>query len=463
MFQDRFNRRLRYLEKCKKQLEFKKKQKLKLDQDTSSSESEEEEEEEEEFSSQTFPKKHKQTIVRQTYDDLTCGMRCIQNLYGKHFITREEMDTCARTLEQKSYGDAMYDPKLGFYSIEVIHAILQNKNKCVQRIDIQKIPSEYYIPAINLNPNFVGYIVSIGIGDDKHYIAVRYNATQQRFRRIDSLPDIRPVDISIDALFKKRLDGQIYCSMDANEKYINAIIAVGHSDFLEYRLLSDTWNNYTVTNHINNIRHILQGNKRVVQTRIEKLADDIRPNIKQWYKTWPVQFLASKGANANRRRVTPSEICYDFLKRFLNENLSPERDIIIKLYQPQSKEFIQTIIRCVNVEGLICELQHMNWINKTTDFWMTRDDKKSLQDEYGDELNINSAGNFEDYNIDPSMPIIIYSNKNASMASVGGFYTFQYKVEGTCIGQQHNAYSIKDKNGTVHILYKSSISSINTK
>ena len=461
MFQDRFNRRLQYLEKCKQQLEFKKKQQLKLDRDSSSSE--EEEEEEEVVTSQTFPPKQTQTIVRQTYNDLTCGMRCIQNLYGRHFITRTEMDQCARSLEQKSYGDAMYDPKLGFYSIEVIHAILQMKNKCVQRIDIQKILPEYYIPAITLNPNFVGYIVSIGTGDQRHYIAVRYNSTQQRFRRIDSLPDIRPVDVSIDALFKKRPDGHIYCSLNADEKVINAIVAVGHSDFLEYRLLLDTWNNYTVANHLNNIRHILQGNKRVVLARVEKLPDNLRPTVKQWYKTWPVQFLTSKSTNANRRRITPSESCYDFLKKFLNESLSPERDIIIKLYQPHSEEHIQTIIRCVNVEGLMCELQHMDWINQTTEFWMTRDDNKSLQDEYGDELNIHSAGNFEDYNIDPTMPIIIHSNKNASMASIGGFYTFQYKVEGTCIGQQHNAYSIKDKDGTVHILYKSSIASINTK
>lgn len=432
--------------------------------DSSSSE-EEEEEEEEVVSTQTFPQQHVQTVIRQSEDDLTCGMRCMQNLYGETFITREEMDICAQKLEKKSYGDAMYDPKLGFYSIEVIHAILKQKNKCVQRIDVENIPSEYFIPAVNLNTNFIGYIVAIGSGNERHYIAIRYNSKQKRFRRLDSLPGIRPIDISQDTLFKRRQNGQLYCSMEQNEKHVTAVIAIGHSGFLEYNLLKDTWEggHCSAADHINNIRHILQGNKRVVLNRLEKLPESTRTGVRQWYKTWPVEVFASKGENVNRRRIMPSENCYEFLKLFLKEGLTPFTNIIVKMNKPNSQEQIQTIIRCSNVGGFIRELKHMNWINNKSDFWMSREDKTTLQDEFGDELNIESSGSFESYNIDPEIPIIIYLDNNATMASVGGFYSFQYKVEGTCIGQQHNAYSIRDKDGLVHILYKSSISSIETK
>jgi len=459
-------RRLLFLKKCRERIEFKQQQKQKLENDSSSEEEEEEEEEEkEEISTQTFPKKHIQTVIRQSSEDLTCGMRCMQNLYGKNFITREEMDICARDLETKSYGDAMYDPQLGFYSIEVIHAILQKKNKYVQRIDIQKIPSEYFIPAVNLNTNFIGYIVSIGIGNDRHYIAVRYNISQKRFRRIDSLPGVRPIDVPTDILFKKRQNGQLYCTMDLSEKHITAILAIGHSDFLEYRLLCDTWQGeqYSANDYIPKIKHILQGNKKKNLNRVQQLPDSIRNEMYKWYKIWPVVTFSNRGENANRRRISPSENCYEVLKTFLKEILVPVRDIIIKMKQTSQEEPIQTIIRCSNIQSMIRELKHMNWINNDSDFWMTREDKVPLQDEYGDEINIESSGSFEEYNVDTNIPMILYTDINASMASVGGFYSFQYRVEGTCIGHQHNAYSIRDKKGLVHVLYKSAITSVETK
>ena len=48
---------------------------------------------------QTFPDVHA-SVVRQNITDLTCGMRCLQNMYGQHIVTREEMDNVAKDLER---------------------------------------------------------------------------------------------------------------------------------------------------------------------------------------------------------------------------------------------------------------------------------------------------------------------------------------------------------------------------
>ena len=435
------------------------------EEDSSSAEDSSDEE-----SRQTFPTFYSECVVRQAAGALTCGLHCIQNLYGRHSVTKQDMDLCAKTLEQKAFGSTMYDPKLGFYSMEVLKAVLEQKNKHVQRIDILKIPVEYFLPTVVLNTTLAGFIVALGSGDSRHYLAIRYNTTQRRFRRIDSLPNIRPIDISTNALFQKRNDGRIYCSMDYDTQPISALIAVGQSDFLEYRLLHDTWQNAPVRSVFNittMIKHVLQGNKRAVMNRVRQLPVAQQEELKSWYNTWPV--LVQLVAQQQRQRNTPSPVCYEFLKTFLQERLQPEQDIIVQLYNSANGansangEQIQTIIRCVNVDSLLWELRQMNWITTESEFWMTRADQVTIRDEYGDEINIGSSGAFENYNIDPAVPLLIHSDKNAAMASVGGFYSFQYNVEGTCIGQQHNAYSIKDKEGKVHILYKSAITSIATK
>ena len=430
------------------------------DEECSSSDDEPEELE----SLQTFPTQYSECVVRQAPGALTCGLHCIQNLYGRHSVTKQEMDLCAQTLEQKAFGATMYDPKLGFYSMEVLKAVLEQKNKHVQRIDIQKIPVEYFLPTVVLNTSLVGFIVALGSGDSRHYLAIRYNATQRRFRRLDSLPNVRPIDISANALFQPRPDGHIYCSMDYDTQPISALMAVGQSDFLEYRLLHDTWQTplRSVFNITSMITHVLQGNKRVVMNRVRQLPDVQQQELKIWYNTWPV-LVQLTNAGAGRQRSTPSPTCYEFLQTFLQERLKPEKDIVVQLYNnANATEQVQTIIRCTDVYSLLWELREMNWITTDSEFWMTRGDQVTVRDDYGDEINISSAGAFEDYNIDPAVPLSIHSNRNAVMASVGGFYSFQYKVEGTCIGQQHNAYSIKDKEGKVHILYKSAITAIAT-
>ena len=68
---------------------------------------------------------------------------------------------------------------------------------------------------------------------------------------------------------------------------------------------------------------------------------------------------------------------------------------------------------------------------------------------------------FEEYGIDVDQPIDLTCNLDMPcQAKIGGFYTFQSKVEGTCIGQQHNAYSVRDSQGNVHVIYKHCIENI---
>ena len=63
-------------------------------------EDEEDEEEEEEGVQQTFPDISKVSVQRQTDGQLTCGMKCLQNMYGPHIVSRKEMDLKSRELEK---------------------------------------------------------------------------------------------------------------------------------------------------------------------------------------------------------------------------------------------------------------------------------------------------------------------------------------------------------------------------
>ena len=426
----------------------------------SESESESEEENDDHVS-QTFPQKRQMSIVRQSVGDLTCGMRTLQNLYGAHIVTREEMDQRARALETRAYGGQMYDPQLGYYSVEVLQDMLEHKGKTVQRIAIDKIPAAYYIPTLEQNPSFVGFIVSIDDGHAKHYVAVRYNSAQQRYRRVDSMPGVRPVDIPPECLFSRRPDGNIYCSTNNDKHPVAAVVAVGQGVFLEYKLLHDTWHGPPPSSDLYSgaIRRILQGNLRAVSARVKELDTALASRVKRWYDTWPLRVCNDKSSRTRSRNM-PDDPCYDFLKTFLLECFMSEQNIIVK--RQFGSEMTQTAIRCSTVQSLMRELAQMNWVQPGDDFWISHEDKRQIQDEYGEELNFESMGTFGDYGIDTSVPLVLYTDRNTQLASVGGFYAFQYRVEGTCIGQQHNAYSVRDQHGTVHVLYKSSIASIDT-
>jgi hypothetical protein len=82
-------------------------------------------------------------------------------------------------------------------------------------------------------------------------------------------------------------------------------------------------------------------------------------------------------------------------------------------------------------------------------------------DEYDETIEWDSDGTFGDYNVRPNEPIDIKTEIDTGcMANIGGFYTFHSKIEGTCIGQQHNAYSVRDAAGNVHVIYKHCIESV---
>lgn len=96
-------------------------------------------EEEEDIPTQTFPgAKTTIKVMRQTEDDLTCGLRVLQNMYGPSICDKEEMDGIASELQSRSHGIELYNPDLGYYAAEVLEAVLQKKGKWTQRIDIDK-------------------------------------------------------------------------------------------------------------------------------------------------------------------------------------------------------------------------------------------------------------------------------------------------------------------------------------
>ena len=402
----------------------------------SESESESDYNEEEELEPyQTFPTLESHVIKQ--HGDLTCGMRCLQNMYGAHIVTREEMDNQAQFLEQKESEIAdnvepQYDPDLGDYSVEVLKGVLHSKGKWAQRIDIQKIPSGYFIPAVETNPTFVGYIVAF----EGHYVTVKYS--KEIYRCIDSLENVPTRMISRESLFKARPG--IFCSQDSDDKReVIALLAVGGSPFVEYSLMHDTWSSVppTVGKYITNIRRVLNPTIKKVKQRAKGNAE-----VLQWYQQWK-----------NMRKV-PGEKCLKYLTLFLRASISDEKTIIVHMDEHQ------TAIRCNSIQHLIAELVNMQWISPGTEFFL-QTPSKTLVDDEGNEPDLHSEGTLEDYGITDGTQITLLTRASLSnQANVGGFYTFKCVVEGTCIGQQHNAYSVRDNEGKVHVIYKQCIETI---
>lgn len=396
-------------------------------------ESDDDEEELEPY--QTFPTLESHVIKQ--HGDLTCGMRCLQNMYGAHIVTREEMDNQAKLLEQKesTIADVVepkYDPDLGDYSVEVLKSVLHSKGKWAQRIDIQKIPSGYFIPAVETNPTFVGYIVAF----DGHYVTVKYS--KNIYRCIDSLENVSTRMISRESLFKARPG--IFCSQDADDqREVIALLAIGSSPFVEYSLMHDTWTSVppSVNKYMNGIHRVLNSKLKKVKKRATGNTE-----VLQWYKQWE-----------NARKI-PSEKCLKYLSSYLSDTITDEKTIIVHM------EEHQTAIRCNSMQCLIKNLVDMRWITPGIDFFF-QTPSKTLVDEEGNEPDLNSEGILEDYGISDETQITLLTRAPLSnQANVGGFYTFRCVVEGTCVGQQHNAYSVRDEQGKVHVIYKQCIETI---
>ena len=387
---------------------------------------------------QTFPTRRGEDMVIKQGHDLTCGMRCLQNIYGVHIVTREEMDNQAKFLEQEEgkFADKVepkYDPKLGVYSIEVLQSVLKNKGKWAQRIDFHKIPSDYFVPVVEKNPTFVGYIVAL----PGHYVVIKYK--RQTYKCLDSLKEFATRLIDKRTLLKRR-NGNVFCSQDSDDsRPVLALLAVGGSPFVEYSLLHNSWSQTPPTpdKFTSEIGGVLRPN---LMRNIRSTNDK---EVLGWYNKWKTT------------RVPPSEKTLKHLSTIVRERINTECTIIVKRNDEQA------VVRCSSAEGFIKELLQMQWISRGSDFYLQMD-SSSIVDEYDNELDLQAEGSLQDFGIVDGSVITLNSHSPAVgiSANIGGFYTFECKIEGKCIGQQHNAYSVRDNEGKVHVVYKKCIQTI---
>ena len=93
--------------------------------------------------------------------------------------------------------------------------------------------------------------------------------------------------------------------------------------------------------------------------------------------------------------------------------------------------------------------------------WIDPDSTLRLQQQGADVVTVppNAKGPFDKWDIDTDKTITILSSMG-NQVQVGGFYRFDCNVTGRCIGTQHNAYSVRDSDGKVQVVYKSSIEKI---
>lgn len=377
-------------------------------------------EEEEVIPTQTFPgTKTTIKIMRQTENDLTCGLRSLQNMYGPSICDKEEMDNIASELQSRSHGIELYNPDLGYYAAEVLEAVLQKKGKWTQRIDIDKIPCSYYVPIIKCNPTFTGYIATIGMGVLNHYITVRISGSN--YRKIDSLPGVQPIQILEEDLFHRRADGHIYCNKSDKEPII-ALTAVGGSPFVEYNVMHSSWQVGAPdpSTFVAAIKMVMSFSGKLT-TKEEK----------DWYKKW------------QRVRAMPSQNILTKMTSIVRNEMSLERDVIVHLDNQQ------TIIRTTDLQSLIQSLMEMEWIKQGQPFTFVQNQIVQYHSESP-----------QTGSIDWLQPIHIEPPK---VPEIGGFYMFKTTVEGTCTEKQDTTYSVRDKDGTVHVLYKKAVSNIITK
>lgn len=370
-------------------------------------------EEESPMTQQTFPTSTRSKVIHQS-NDLTCGMRSLQNMYGRHFVTRKEMDEKAVDLGKKSFGVQMYDKKLGYYHVEVLKAILLEKGKFVQRIDANKLPSSYFHSAIRSNPLFSGYIVALDTGGVGHYVTIRLT-TSGKLRLFDSLPGAKAVRIQEERLFKRDSDDTLLM-YDLDARPVTALLAVGSSPFLEYMLMHDTWS-------------------------------DEPPPVSQYMAA--IKFATESWKN---KHTLPDNDTYNRFKAMVLDRVSQNMSVTVQY------EDDQTILQCNDIHELVIQLMDMHWINTHQNFRLEQDGNIL----YGPDrsaIGLDTQGTFDDYGIDIEKPIrlVLFSS---DQVQVGGFYQFECSISGTCIGTQHNAYSVRDNDGTVHVVYKSSIDNI---
>jgi len=134
------------------------------------------------------------------------------------------------------------------------------------------------------------------------------------------------------------------------------------------------------------------------------------------------------------------------------EKVSGEVSVVVKMQNEQ------TIVRCKAIQGLLQHLREMQWIAPETNFYMQQNGR-SLVDEDFEEIHFESEGTLDNYSYQPGVPIELLRPNMTPIhqAQIGGFYRFNCNIAGKCIGTQHNAYSVRDTDGKVHVVYKNSI------
>jgi hypothetical protein len=387
---------------------------------------------------QTFPTRNRPKVVMQG-DDLTCGMRTLQNLFHRDFVNREEMDNKAIVLESLSNGIPMYDKRLGYYSIEVLKAIINDKGKYVQRIALDKIKKNYFEKVVASTPLFQGYIVTIGNSNMKHYVAIQYNNGE--YVIMDSLSGSSQV-VPVEALFQTRRDGHIYCSQDISDvNPVVAVLAVGGSPFIEYYIMHQTWSDIStlvspkvLTNTIQQCLEV-DYNLKFGSPKINE------GSIKKWLTSLRVQ-----------RSLPPDDII-GYFQHFINDHLQTKQ-ILVK------KGTLQTIVHCREVGELMKELKNMGWVTETQAM-SVRQNNVPLCHQNGQEMNIYSNGTFNQYLLDVNKPLLLLTDNLYSLeASVGGFYTFNSSVSGECVEKNQKVYSVRDGHGSVHVLHANAVQEI---
>jgi hypothetical protein len=373
-------------------------------------------EEEEDEVAQTFPKNSSMVIHRQDDGELTCGMKCLQNMYGPHIVTREEMDSTSKNIEKISHGIQMYNPELGFYASEVLETVLQVKGKCVQRISLDKITSEYFVPIIQLNTTFSGYIVALGgAGILKHYICIRYNG---QYKKIDSIRGVKPIIIPKEQLFVRHSNGEIRCCFE-EQRPVVAVLAVGSSPFVEYTILHECWTDNLPT--AEQFQSIIVDSLNYRKHRASYIN-------KKWFQKW------------ERRRLKLDETSMTMIRAYIEEQLQTEKNVIVR-YDDR-----QTVIRCKTVNQLVKELRAMQWIHGKTPFVF----KQNGCQVYHSDMPISKL-------LDWSLPIQLSIDDHPQ---IGGFYTFNCSLSGTCTDKKEHSYSVRDGDGNIHIVYKKTIENI---
>lgn len=357
---------------------------------------------EREVTLQTFPD-IRSSVIRQDSSDLTCGMRCLQNMYGQHIVNREEMDQEAKQLEKRSFGVKMYNENLGFYNIEVLKAVLMKRGKHVQRIDHEKIPVDYFHPCVKMNPTFSGYIVALGIDGVNHYVTVRCHS--HNIRVVDSLPNVAPLDVAETDLFCSGPENTIKI-FPKSEYPVIAIMAVASTPFVEYTLMHDTWPSDQLPS--------VEGYLRAVTVQ------DRRPNAETFQKMRDMVWAA----------------------------IQTHSNVIVRMQDHKA------IIRCRDVSEIVSELLQRQWIQHDRAFYLNQSGRAL-------DVDFESSGTLGSRGIQLGVPIdLSHETYVPNQAQVGGFYRFNCDVQGKCIGAQQRSYSVIDKDGKVHVVYKNTISSL---